>query len=148
MDFEAATTTQGEIILKQSSFLYASLAFIAATSFTTPLYAQDAEKILTDVVKQQQQQLPIMLDPATRIDNITYADRTVRYKLTLAGYEGRPGEQAYYQSYLAQQINKTLCGQTAYLMMLALGNRIIYEYASSNAQPIAEITLESDSCHS
>lgn len=146
MDFEAATTTQGEIILKQSSFLYASLAFIAATVFTTPLYAQDAEKILTEVVKQQQQQLPIMLDPATRIDNITYADRTVHYKITLAGYEGRPGEQAYYQSYLTQQINKTLCGQTAYLLMLALGNTITYQYSSSDSNNIAEVTLAPNEC--
>jgi hypothetical protein len=117
-----------------------------AMIFTTPLYAEDAEKILAEVVNQQQQQLPIMLDLATRIDNITYADRTIHYKLTLSGYEGRPGEQAYYQSYLAQQINKSLCSQTAYLLVLALGNRITYQYSSADLKNIAEVTLEPNNC--
>jgi hypothetical protein len=144
--FCSRTTHQGEISLKQSCLRHGLLAFTAAMIFTTPLYAEDAEKILAEVVNQQQQQLPIMLDLATRIDNITYADRTIHYKLTLSGYEGRPGEQAYYQSYLAQQINKSLCSQTAYLLVLALGNRITYQYSSADLKNIAEVTLEPNNC--
>lgn len=132
--------------MKQSCLRHGLLAFTAAMMFTTPLYAEDAEKILAEVVNQQQQQLPIMLDLATRIDNITYADRTIHYKLTLSGYEGRPGEQAYYQSHLAQQINKSLCSQTAYLLVLALGNRITYQYSSADLKNIAEVTLEPNNC--
>ena len=134
--------------MKQSCFRHGPLAFIAAMIFTTPLYAEDAEKVLAEVVNQQQHQLPIMLDLATRIDNITYADRTVHYKLTLSGYEGRPGEQAYYQSYLAQQINKSLCSQTAYLLVLALGNKITYQYNSADLKNIAEVTLAPGDCKS
>ncbi|AZF13696.1 hypothetical protein C4J92_0179 [Pseudomonas sp. R3-18-08] len=87
-----------------------------------------------------------MLDPATRVDAIAYADHNVRYTITLSGYKGQPGEQAYYQSFLTQQIEKSLCSQTAYLLMLALGNKITYQYMSDAAVPIAEITLAPDHC--
>lgn len=87
-----------------------------------------------------------MLDPMTRIDNISYADHTVLYKITLSVYANRPGERVYYESYLTQQIQKALCSQTAYLLMLELGNKITYSYSSSQAEPITEITFGPGTC--
>ncbi|WP_256736829.1 hypothetical protein [Pseudomonas sp. IPO3778] len=121
-------------------------ACCTAVLFSGALQAQDSEEALKSVIAKQQQQLPIMLDPATRVDAITYANHTVRYTITLSGYQGQPGEQAYYHSFLTQQIDKSLCGQTAYLLMLALGNHITYQYVSSTAAPITEITLAPDHC--
>ncbi len=112
----------------------------------TPTYAQDSEQALEAVIAEQQKQLPIMLDPMTRIDNISYADHTVLYKITLSVYANRPGERVYYESYLTQQIQKALCSQTAYLLMLALGNKITYSYSSSQAEPITEITFGPGTC--
>ena len=115
----------------------------------TPTYAQDSEQALEAVIaeqQKQQKQLPIMLDPMTRIDNISYADHTVLYKITLSAYANRPGERVYYESYLTQQIQKALCSQTAYLLMLALGNKITYSYSSSQAEPITEITFGPGTC--
>lgn len=118
----------------------------AAAFCSGALHAQDSEQVLNAVIAQQQQQLPIMLDPATRVDAIAYPDHNVRYTITLSGYKGQPGEQAYYQSFLTQQIEKSLCAQTAYLLMLALGNKITYQYVSEASAPIAEITLAPSYC--
>jgi len=134
--------------LKPYYLNFRPIALATALLVTPPLHAQDADTVLAEVVQQQQKSLPIMLDTATRIDDITFADRTILYKMTLAGYEGRPGEQIYYQNYLTQQINNSLCSQTAYLLVLALGNKITYQYASSNAHPITEITLKPGDCKS
>lgn len=112
----------------------------------TPTYAQESEQALEAVIAEQQKQLPIMLDPMTRIDNISYADHTVLYKITLSIYANRPGERVYYESYLNQQIQKALCSQTAYLLMLELGNKITYSYSSSQAEPITEITFGPGTC--
>lgn len=117
-----------------------------AAFFTSPLYAQDSEQVLTSVIATQKQQLPIMLDPATRINDISYADHNILYDITLAGYQGQPGEKVYYESYLRQQIDKTLCSQTAYLFLLGLGNKITYRYVSADATPITEITLAPGHC--
>ncbi|MTD22124.1 hypothetical protein GIR22_23640 [Pseudomonas sp. CCM 7891] len=111
------------------------------------LHAQGSEQALKSVIAKQQQQLPIMLDPGTRVDAISYADHSIRYTITLSGYQGQPGEQAYYHNFLTQQINKSLCSQTAYLFMLALGNHLTYRYVSSDAAPITEITLAPDHCN-
>jgi hypothetical protein len=82
-----------------------------------------------------------MLDPMTRIDNISYANHNVIYKISLYNYENRPGERVYYESYLTQQIQKALYSQTAYLLLLELGNTITYSYSSTQAEPITEITF-------
>ncbi|MDH0747877.1 hypothetical protein N5D61_16195 [Pseudomonas sp. GD03842] len=119
----------------------------AATLFCiTPTYAQDSEQALRSVVVEQQKQLPIMLDPVTRIDDISYANHNVLYKITLYGYENRPGERVYYENYLSQQIPKALCSQTAYLLLLGLGNKITYSYSSSQAEPITEVTFGPETC--
>ncbi|MEX6678592.1 hypothetical protein QWI18_21975 [Pseudomonas sp. W2Oct36] len=112
----------------------------------TPTYAQDSEQALKAVIAEQQKQLPIMLDPITRIDNISYTNHNVLYKITLYGYDNRPGERVYYESYLAQQIPKALCSQTAYLLLLGLGNKITYSYSSSQAEPITEVTFGPETC--
>jgi hypothetical protein len=39
--------------------------------------------------------------------------------------------RVYYESYLTQQIQKALCSQTAYLLLLELGNTITYSYSST-----------------
>ena len=121
-------------------------ALTAAIFCTTPLYAQDSEQALKSVIAEQQKQLPIMLDPISRIDNISYANHNVLYNITLYGFENRPGERVYYESYLAQQIPKALCSQTAYLLLLGLGNKITYSYSSSQAEPITEVTFGPDTC--
>jgi len=90
-----------------------ALALTAAIFCTTPLYAQDSEQALKSVIAEQQKQLPIMLDPITRFDNISYANHNVIYKISLYNYENRPGERVYYESYLTQQIQNALCSQTA-----------------------------------
>jgi hypothetical protein len=108
------------------------LLALAATLFCiTPTYAQDSERTLRSVIAEQQKQRPIMLDPMTRIDNISYANHNVMYKISLYNYENRPGERVYYESYLTQQIQKALCSQTAYLLLLELGNTITYSYSST-----------------
>ena len=123
------------------------LLALAATLFCiTPTCAQDSERTLRSVIAEQQKQLPIMLDPMTRIDNISYANHNVMYKISLYNYENRPGERVYYESYLTQQIQKALCSQTAYLLMLELGNRITYSYSSTQAEPITEITFGPETC--
>lgn len=122
------------------------LALVASLFCITPTYAQDSDQALEAVIAEQQKQLPIMLDPITRIDNISYANRNVLYKITLYGYENRPGERVYYESYLNQQIPKALCSQTAYLLLLGLGNKITYSYSSSKAEPITEVTFGPDTC--
>jgi hypothetical protein len=119
----------------------------AATLFCiTPTYAKDSEQALRSVIAEQQKQLPIMLDPMTRIDNISYANHNVIYKISLYNYENRPGERVYYESYLTQQIQKALCSQTAYLLLLELGNTITYSYSSTQAEPITEITFGPETC--
>jgi hypothetical protein len=122
------------------------LAFVAGVSCTTPIYAKDSERALKSVIAEQQKQLPIMLDPMTRIDNISYANHNVMYKISLYNYENRPGERVYYESYLTQQIQKALCSQTAYLLLLELGNTITYSYSSTQAEPITEITFGPETC--
>lgn len=122
------------------------LAFVAGVVCTTPTYARDSEQALKSVIAEQKKQLPIMLDPITRIDNISYANHNVLYKITLYGYENRPGERVYYESYLNQQIPKALCSQTAYLLLLGLGNKITYSYSSSQAEPITEVTFGPETC--
>lgn len=123
-----------------------ALNVTAAIFCTTPLYAQDSEQALKSVIAEQQKQLPIMLDPITRIDNISYANHNVMYKISLYNYENRPGERVYYESYLTQQIQKALCSQTAYLLMLELGNTITYSYSSTQAKPITAITFGPETC--
>ncbi|RJX82698.1 hypothetical protein [Pseudomonas sp. LS-2] len=119
----------------------------AATLFcTTPTYAKDSEQALRSVIAEQQKQLPIMLDPMTRIDNISYANHNVMYTISLYNYENRPGVRVYYESYLTQQIQKALCSQTAYLLLLELGNTITYSYSSTQAEPITEITFGPETC--
>lgn len=122
------------------------LASAATLLCITPTYAQDSEQVLQSVIADQQKQLPVMLDPITRIDNISYANHNVLYKITLYGFENRPGERVYYESYLAQQIPKALCSQTAYLLLLGLGNKITYSYSSSQAEPITEVTFGPETC--
>ena len=122
------------------------LALAASFFCITPTYAQDSDQALEVVIAEQQKQLPIMLDPITRIDNISYANHNVLYKITLYGYENRPGERVYYESYLNQQIPKALCSQTAYLLLLELGNTITYSYSSTQAEPITEITFGPETC--
>lgn len=121
-------------------------AFVASLLCITPTYALDSEQALEAVIAEQQKHLPIMLDPITRIDNISYINHTVLYKITLYGYDNRPGERVYYESYLAQQIPKALCSQTAYLLLLGLGNKITYSYSSSQAEPITEVTFGPETC--
>ncbi|WP_268796906.1 hypothetical protein [Pseudomonas huanghezhanensis] len=123
-----------------------ALALAATMACISPTYAQDSEKALESVIAEQQKQLPIMLDPITRIDNISYANHNVLYKITLYGFDNRPGERVYYESYLTQQIQKALCSQTAYLLLLELGNKITYRYSSSQAEPITEITFGPETC--
>ena len=119
----------------------------AATLFcTTHTYAKDSEQALRSVIAEQQKQLPIMLDPMTRIDNISYANHNVMYTISLYNYENRPGVRVYYESYLTQQIQKALCSQTAYLLLLELGNTITYSYSSTQAEPITEITFGPETC--
>jgi len=121
------------------------LLALAATLFCiTPTYARDSERTLRSVIAEQQKQPPIMLDPITRIDN--NANHNVMYKISLYNYKNRPGERVYYESYLTQQIQKALCSQTAYLLMLELGNRITYSYSSTQAKPITEITFGPETC--
>jgi hypothetical protein len=122
------------------------IALAATLICVKPTYAQDSEQALQTVIAEQQKQLPIMLDPITRIDNISYTNHNVLYKITLYGYANRPGERVYYESYLNQQIPKALCSQTAYLLLLGLGNKITYSYSSSQAEPITEVTFEPDTC--
>lgn len=122
------------------------LALAATLTCIPTTYAQDSEKALESVIAEQQKQLPIMLDPITRIDNISYANHNVLYKITLYGFENRPGERVYYESYLTQQIQKALCSQTAYLLLLELGNKITYRYSSSQTWPITEITFGPGTC--
>ncbi|WP_346830270.1 hypothetical protein ABDX87_24895 [Pseudomonas abietaniphila] len=110
------------------------------------MYAQDSEQALKSVIAEQQKQVPIMLDPITRIDNISYANHNVLYNITLYGFENRPGERGYFESYLTQQIQKALCSQTAYLLLLELGNTITYSYSSTQAEPITEITFGPETC--
>ncbi|WP_296185874.1 hypothetical protein [Pseudomonas sp. UBA1879] len=123
-----------------------ALALAAAIFCTTPLYAQDSEQVLKSVIAEQQKQLPILLDPITRIDNISYVNHNVVYNITLYGFENRPGERVYYESYLTQQIKEALCSQTAYLLLLELGNTITYSYSSTQAEPITEITFGPETC--
>lgn len=118
----------------------------AALCFMTPLWAKDGNEALAAVIDQQKTQLPIMLDLMTRIDTIAYADQTVLYNLTINGYNGRPGEKVYYDSYLTQQIQGSLCKQTAYLLVLELGNKITYSYSSSTGEFITSITLSRKDC--
>ena len=122
------------------------LAFVAGVVCTTPTFARDSEQVLKSVIAEQKKQLPIMLDPMTRIDNISYANHNVVYKISLYNYENRPGERVYYESYLTQQIQKALCSQTAYLLLLELGNTITYSYSSTQAEPITEITFGPETC--
>ena len=122
------------------------LGSAAALCFMTPLWAKDGNEALAAVIDQQKKQLPIMLDLMTRIDTIAYADHTVLYNLTINGYNGRPGEKVYYDSYLTQQIQGSLCKQTAYLLVLELGNKITYSYSSSTGEFITSITLSREDC--
>jgi len=117
-----------------------------ALSAELPAFAQDADKVLAEVVEKQKKQLPLILDAESTVDNIVYADKKLEYTITLPGYKGQPGEQGYYESFLNQQIMRTLCKQTAYLMVLALGNQISYRYIDNDGAPITQITLSEKSC--
>jgi len=98
------------------------LLALAATLFCiTPNYAQDSERTLRSVIAEQQKQLPIMLDPMTRIDNISYANHNVIYKISLYNYENRPGERVYYESYLTQQPRKRCAARRPIDSCLSLG---------------------------
>ncbi|OUM05688.1 hypothetical protein BW686_20245 [Pseudomonas syringae] len=132
--------------MKNFRMVKAALVGAAAMCFITPLWAKDGNEALSAVIDQQRKQLPITLDIMTRIDDITYADHTVTYNLTLSGYSGKPGEKAYYNSYLTQQIHGSLCKQTAYLLVLELGNKITYSYTSSTGGFITSITLSREDC--
>jgi hypothetical protein len=74
------------------------IALAATLICVKPTYAQDSEQALQTVIAEQQKQLPIMLDAVTRIDNISYTNHNVLYKITLYGFENRPGERVYYES--------------------------------------------------
>ncbi|WP_058974788.1 hypothetical protein [Pseudomonas syringae] len=132
--------------MKNLNVVRAVLGGAAALCFITPLWAKDGNEALSAVIDQQKKQLPVMLDPMTRIDNITYADHTVVYNLTLSGYNGKPGEKTYYTRALTQQIQGSLCMQTAYLLVLELGNKITYSYSSSTGEFITSITLSRKDC--
>lgn len=120
----------------------------ALVAFSAIASAQDAEQTLAAVVQQQKKALPLIMDAESTVDDITYADRKLEYTITLPGYQGRPGEQGYYQAFVHQQIMGTLCKQTAYLLVLALGNQISYRYIDSKGGPIAVVTLNDQSCSS
>lgn len=111
-----------------------------------PAVAQDSDATLAGVVEQQRKHLPLVLDAESTVDNVSYANKTLEYTITIPAYQGRPGEQGYYQSFLSQQIMGTLCKQTAYLFVLALGNKIVYRYIDSKGGPIGEIALSEGSC--
>jgi hypothetical protein len=129
------------------SKLEASVVAIAI-SFSTvlPTFAQNTDAILSSVVEQQRRQLPLVMDAESTVDNVAFANKKLEYTITIPGYQGRPGEQGYYQSFLTQQIMGTLCKQTAYLFVLALGNQISYRYIDSKGGPITEVTLSEKSC--
>lgn len=134
-------------ILKLPTCNSSAIALAISLCTVLPAFAQDADSTLAKVVEQQRKHLPLVLDAESTVDNISYKDKKLEYTVTIPGYQGRPGEQGYYQSFLSQQIMGTLCKQTAYLYVLALGNQITYRYIDSKGGPITEITLSEKSCN-
>lgn len=104
------------------------------------------EEILIEITKKINSQLPIMVDPETRLDTTICYGKQMHYKYTMVNYSENELDKEAFQNEMATMLAKNQCNNENMVKMLKMGVKYYYNYFDKNGILIATIIISKKNC--
>jgi len=104
------------------------------------------EEILIKITKKINSQLPIMVDPDTRLDTVICYGKQMHYKYTMINYSENESNKKALQNEATSTLAKNHCNNKNTVKMLKMGVEYYYIYFDKNGILIATINISKKNC--
>jgi hypothetical protein len=104
------------------------------------------EEKLIEISKKINSQLPIMVDPDTRIDTTICYGEKMLYKYTMVNYSENELDKSAFKNEMATMLAKNQCNNGNMVKMLKMGVEYYYVYSDKNGTHIATINISKKNC--
>ena len=104
------------------------------------------EETLASLSKKVNGQLPLMIDPETRLDTTICVGKQMHYKYTMVNFDKNQFSQNTFQIEMKAMLKRNQCGDEKVLELLEKGVEYFYMYFDKNGNNIATIKISKRVC--
>ena len=104
------------------------------------------EELLEDTAKNISRQLPIMVDPNTRLDMVICNGKQMHYKYTMINYSENKLDKEAFKNEATSTLSKNQCNNKKMVELLKMGVEYYYIYFDKNGNLITTIQISKKNC--